>query len=82
MARTYLSTNNSRGGTVTAMSPTYAHFRGWNVGVYIHDGQDEENRDKFSVYMTGGSHNESEKVLLGFVHYTPDGPVWEPKEKQ
>lgn len=80
MARTYLSGNNSRGGEVTAAGSRKCHLRGWQAGVEVNAGRDEQDRDTFAVYMTSGSNGNSASVLLGTVHSTPDGPVWEARQ--
>lgn len=78
MARTYLTTNNSRGNPVTAMSPTFVHFRGWNAGIYAIAELVKNEPDRFHVYMTSGS-NGGVETYVGTVIETPEGPVWEAK---
>jgi hypothetical protein len=75
VARTYITTNNSRGSTVTAMSPTYAHIRGWDAGVMIQAILIKDKPDRFDVYMSTGS-NGSSSTYLGSVVETPEGPEW------
>jgi hypothetical protein len=77
MARTYLSGDNSRGGSVTGANAKFAHLRGWHAGVEVNAGRTEDDRDCFYVNMTGGSNGYSQK-RLGTVTDTPDGPRWEP----
>ena len=78
MARTYLTTNNYRGNPVTAMSPTFVHFRGWNAGVYVAAILEKDKPDRFAVYMSTGSNGGyGNDVLLGIITETPEGPKWE-----
>jgi hypothetical protein len=79
MARTYITTDNSRGNEVSAAEPSFAHLRGWNAGVRVRVIRGE--RDDFEITMTGGSHGGTATVL-GTVRDTPDGPVWVPAQKQ
>lgn len=80
MARTYLTTNNSRGNPVTAMSPTFVHFRGWNAGVYVMAILRKNEPDKFAIYMSNGSNGGAgQDVFLGLIIDTPEGPKWEPR---
>lgn len=80
MARTYLTTNNSRGNPVTAMSPSYAHIRGWDAGVYVQAICLKNQPDRFDVYMSRGSNGYGPGTYLGTVVDTPDGPRWETHE--
>ena len=77
MARTYLTTNNSRGNPVTAMSPTFVHFRGWNAGIYAVADLRKDKPDKFIIYMTGGSTGYWSDKVIGTITETEDGPKWE-----
>lgn len=79
MARTYLTTNNSRGNPVTAMSPTFAHIRGWDAGVFVQAITRKNEPDRFDVYMSRGSNGLGPGVYVGTVKETPEGPVWEAK---
>lgn len=78
MARTYLTTNNSRGNPVTAMSPTFVHFRGWDAGVYVQAILNKNQPDRFLIFMSGGSNGFGSGTLLGTVTDTENGPKWEP----
>ena len=78
MARFYTTAVNGRGNQVGiggrgAAGPV--HLRGWNAGVRVVPVAGK--RDSFDVYMTSGSHAAGRDVLLGTVHDTPDGPMWE-----
>lgn len=79
MARTYITTDNSRGNTVSAAGPSFAHLRGWDAGVRITVNRGE--RDSFTITMTGGSHGGHRETVLGTVTETPDGPAWTPTEE-
>lgn len=81
MARTYLSGDNSRGGTTTAMGGSHAHYRGWHAGVRVQDASMEGKPDRFAVYMTDGSAGNGIDTLIGYVAETPDGPAWTPHEE-
>ena len=74
MARTYLTTNNSRGNTVTAASPTFVHFRGWDAGVRVQAILMPGKPDEFLVYATHGSAGGGEDKLICRVLETPNGP--------
>ena len=77
MARTYLTTNNSRGNPVTAMSPDYVHIRGWDAGVYVQAVLNKNQPDQFRIFMSKGSNGYGPGVLLGTITDTPEGPKWE-----
>lgn len=55
-----------------------AHLRGWDAGVKVVPIGHKGERDKFEIYMTGGSHAAHKPTLLGTVTDTPNGPVFEP----
>lgn len=79
--RTYLSGGpNTRGSEVTAANAKFAHLRGWNAGVRVTAGIDEEGRDVFHVYVTSGSHGGANDNHVGTVTDTADGPLWEVDE--
>jgi len=81
MSRFYGSMDNSRGHEVTAMSPSYAHLRGWGAGVMVRAfeaGDKKHPVDGFQVYMTCGSGGSGAQVLLGTVFHTADGPQFVP----
>lgn len=40
-----------------------AHIRGWNVGVNIECGVDEDGNDIIKVYKTGGSNSPSGQLI-------------------
>ena len=54
------------------------HTRGWNAGARVTCHGDKDERDSFSVYMTSGSGGSRGDRLLGTVHDTAEGPMWEP----
>ena len=80
MAKRYVETDNSNGKVVTASNPTFAHIRGWNVGVRVVAAND--NGTEWLVYLTTGSSGRgSGMVLLGTVRESDDGidePVFVP----
>ena len=80
MARTYLSGTNSRGNLVTAWNSKECHLRGWNAGVRVYASLDENGRDSFCIYMSGGSIGAHYDTFLGHVVDTEDGPKWIPNE--
>lgn len=71
MSHTYLSADNSRGGDVTAANPSFAHIRGWDVGVRV---DASERGTHFDVYMTSGSNGTARDVHIGTVQLTAAGP--------
>lgn len=73
MARTYITTNNSRGKEVTAMGPTSAHIRGWNLGVNVQFQVTEDGNDSFVINMTDGSNGAGNVLTLGTVRIHSDG---------
>lgn len=76
MAKRYISTNNSRGNKVTAANPSFAHIRGWDVGVEIIA---NDAGTEFSVYLTGGSSGADKSKFLGTAYLNSDNaPEWLP----
>lgn len=75
--RFYVSYENRRGKTYGAgmKAGAEAHTRGWDAGVRV-TVADQNGRDEFKIYMTGGSHDATSPVYLGSVVSTPDGPVF------
>lgn len=73
MAKTYLTTDNSRGKAVTAANPSFVHIRGWDCGVYVRAYSDG---DVFEVYATRGSNNDS-KVHLGTLRIKEGSVIFE-----
>lgn len=81
MARTYLTTNNSRGNPVTAMSPTFVHFRGWDAGIRVYAILEPGQPDRFDIYMTHGSNGSGNDIYLGRITDLPNiGPTWFPND--
>ncbi len=72
MARTYCTTNNSRGNPVNAMSATLAHLRGWDVGVMITFAP-ENGQDAFRIFTTGGSNRPGAQQHIGTVRLDGEG---------
>lgn len=77
MSHTYLSADNSRGGDVTAANPSFAHIRGWDVGVRV---EASERGTHFDVYLTGGSNGHKPSRYVGAATLGSDGPVFTPAE--
>lgn len=77
MARFYISTDNSRGGSVTACNPTYAHIRGWSAGVHVNVWR-EDDTDRFDIRMTSGSNGGGTEQPIGTVRSGESGPVFSP----
>lgn len=59
------------------MSPTFAHFRGWDAGVYVQAILRKNEPDKFAVWMSSGSNGCGQDIFLGLVTDTENGPEWE-----
>lgn len=77
MARFYATVVNGRGNVTPVggrASVQDAHIRGWNAGVKVVPIGVKNERDRFEVYMTTGSHASGLDILLGTVHDTADGP--------
>ena len=49
-----------------------AEARGWNVGVKVTGHVNGDGADTFAVFVTGGSHNPSPR-LIGTVRLDPEG---------
>ena len=67
MAHFYVSTENSRGGQVTASgnkSGQTTHCRGWNSGIQV-QAIVHEGKDQFHVYATKGSNGSGANTYLG-----------------
>jgi len=66
----------SRLGTVS--SGIEAHVRGWDIGVRVYGcpNSDADSEDGFTLYVTGGSNNSSDRVLIGFVTMEDGAPVF------
>ena len=78
MAHFYVTTDNSRGGVVTAAGRKEGqttHARGWNAGVKVSAYVDALGNDYFAVYATDGSKGGREDRFVGAVHH--DGS-WHP----
>jgi hypothetical protein len=60
---------STNGGLVT-------NTNGWDAGVRVVARVDDEGRDTFAIYATGGS-SGSHRRLIGHVVDGPDGPVVE-----
>lgn len=78
--RFYVSFTNRRGTPVKGgtLAGNSTHTRGWNAGIKVIP-RDRKDRDEFDVYMTGGTTGATGDVLIGTVHDTPNGPVFEPE---
>lgn len=66
MAHFYVSTENSRGNQVTASgskSGQTTHCRGWNGGVEVWAHVDDEGRDIFDIFRTGGSNGGARRFI-------------------
>lgn len=72
MARTYCTTNNSRGTTISGMSATFAHLRGWDVGVHVTYAP-EDGHDAFRIFTTGGSNDRHRQQHIGTVRLDEEG---------
>ncbi len=48
----------------TEKSGLIAHIRGWNVGVFICCGVDEDGKDTLRIYRTKGSNNPTLQELI------------------
>jgi len=62
MARFYAEIQGNRGTASrmgTANSGIQSHIRGWDIGVKVIGGVDENGNDVFHVYKTGGSNGRS-----------------------
>lgn len=75
MSKTYLSADNSHGNEVTAASPTFAHIRGWDVGIRVTVNPEGTRLD---VYLTTGSNNSGKDEFLGSAILRTAGPQWYP----
>jgi len=65
----------SRLGTVS--SGIEAHVRGWDIGVRVYGCPNgDDSGDGFTLYITGGSNNSSDRVLIGFVTIEEGAPVF------
>lgn len=86
MARTYMDGAYLSGcGSFSAggrRGVSWTHTRGWHAGVRVEARTPQGKPDSFDVYMTTGSGGSGRDVLLGTVHQTPGGPVWEPAENR
>ena len=51
----------SRGGS--KQSGIWGHIRGWNLGIKVYGYVDENGKDCFTVYKTGGSKNPSGEII-------------------
>lgn len=72
MARFYGDLNH---GAVTRIGRSHisAHPRGWNTGVFVTgEPEDNEGRDRFDVYVTGGS-NGGRTSLIATIREEPGG---------
>lgn len=81
MSRFYGSMDNSRGREVTAMSPSYAHLRGWRAGVKVMTAEAGDKKtpvDAFTIWATCGSSGSGETKLIGTLYDTADGPRFVP----
>lgn len=70
MAHFYVSTENSRGGIVTASgakSGQTTHCRGWSSGVKVVAAIDENGQDTFTIYQTHGSNGAGSDLLIGYL---------------
>lgn len=74
-ARTYCTTVNSHGNPVNAMAATFAHLRGWNVGVQV-EFAPEDGEDTFRIFTTGGSNNPGTRQHIGTVRLEDGHPVF------
>jgi hypothetical protein len=79
MARFVNTATNGRGNEVMIGgrgSAGSTHLRGWDVGVKVVPIGVKGERDRFEIYVTGGSHAASMDKLIGEVRGTPDGPLF------
>lgn len=80
MARFYAAIQGARGEATRLGgegSGIRGHVRGWDAGVRVLGFVDDEGRDAFHVYATGGSNGGARDELLGVVRDTPEGPTFQ-----
>lgn len=68
MAHFYANIQGNRGEVTrmgTAKSGISGHIRGWNVGVRVYMGVDDEGNDVATVFLTGGSNGRCAPKILG-----------------
>ena len=78
MARFYALIKGNRGAATrmgTPASGITGHIRGWNVGVRVEMGVDEDGQDVVRVYATGGSHDPGSTQLVAKVKAGLNGPL-------
>jgi hypothetical protein len=71
MAHFYGSVQGSRGKTSRVggkNSGIKSHIRGWNIGVKTEMYTNEQGKDHFRVYKTGGSNNYSSLLIYDSGH--------------
>lgn len=76
MAKTYITTDNSRGKQESVANPTFAHIRGWDVGVRVNISPDG---DELDIYMTAGSNGGLPDKLVGVVTLEDGSPTFRAK---
>ena len=67
MSHFYADIKGSRGQATrcgTKNSGIRGHIRGWNIGIQVYGGIDENGNDTFSVYLTGGSAGHKTAKLI------------------
>jgi hypothetical protein len=79
-SRFYTSARNARGSETSGSvrEGTAVHTRGWDAGVRVWTGRDDQDRDVFTIWATWGSHGAGRDAFIGTVTDTADGPVWTP----
>lgn len=66
MSHFYASIEANRGEATRCGSKDsgiYGHIRGWNSGVIVQGYIDEEGRDCFSIYKSGGSRGGGRELI-------------------
>jgi hypothetical protein len=57
----------------SARSGIRSHTRGWNLGIAVYGTVDVEGNDCFGISASRGSHNPSDRILIGTVTLDDDG---------
>lgn len=68
MAHFYAEIQGNRGEATrmgTEKSGIYGHIRGWDVGISVYGGVDDNGEDSFDVWLTSGSNGYGAKKKIG-----------------